>query len=452
MDRQVEDGRRLELDFAISLASRPSQGVLIYAVGGPGYSGVAVADDYLATLDPKLVEHVDIVFFDQRGVGASYGLQCPEANGVFDLTVLTPDEPALATAAAEGFVRDCLAELEHAEVLPHVGTDEAARDLEAFRKLIGSPRVWIYGESYGTQLAQRYATLFPESLKGVILDSPVDLTLELGAYYAAFTRGAEDLLQKVLRACSASPDCASSMSGDPQVVLDDLWARAEAGPIQVEVTLEDGSTVVRELNAAMLDAAAFFGLYTAEQRTHLLKALAAASHGDLAPLVELAYVDLGIDLGTGRGVSDPSWYGAAYYAINCLDYAVDGCPSAAAEGIMRDAAEFAPRAPHFLRSYFAERLACAFWPERGAEPPPQPYLGGAFPTLILVGDSDPITPISMATAILREARNAYLVAVRGGGHITLGRGYGCSDAAVTAMVVDGALPSSEVTECATPLL
>ena len=45
-----------------------------------------------------------------------------------------------------------------------VNTEQAIRDSELFRERIGAPKVWLYGESYGTQLVQAYATQFPQAV------------------------------------------------------------------------------------------------------------------------------------------------------------------------------------------------------------------------------------------------------------------------------------------------
>ena len=147
-------------------------------MGGPGGSGIGVADDYLSAFDARLTENMDIVFFDQRGVGPDHGLECPKAQGKFDLTDITVAKPDEAIAAARKFATDCPAELKSRDLLGFVDTGAAIRDLEEFRQKIGAPKVWIYGESYGTQFSQQYATLYPTAVKGVVVDGVVDLALE----------------------------------------------------------------------------------------------------------------------------------------------------------------------------------------------------------------------------------------------------------------------------------
>ena len=149
--------------------------MLIYVVGGPGGSGLAVADDYLSAYDAKLTENMDIVFFDQRGIGPDHGLACPKAQAIFDTAETSIKQPEAAIAIAKAYATDCPAELKSRDLLPYVDTEQAIRDVELFRQAIGSPQIWIYGESYGTQFAQQYATAFPTSVKGVVVDGVVDL-------------------------------------------------------------------------------------------------------------------------------------------------------------------------------------------------------------------------------------------------------------------------------------
>jgi hypothetical protein len=67
VDYRANTGPKIKIEYAVSFASGESKGVLFYVVGGPGGSGIGVADDYLGAFDARLTENMDIVFFDQRG-------------------------------------------------------------------------------------------------------------------------------------------------------------------------------------------------------------------------------------------------------------------------------------------------------------------------------------------------------------------------------------------------
>jgi pimeloyl-ACP methyl ester carboxylesterase len=450
VDHRANAGPTMKIEFAVSFASEQSKGILIYAVGGPGGSGIEVAADYLAAFDERFARNMDVVFFDQRGVGPDHGMKCPNAQAAFDLTEVSVDRPDAAIAAARIFAADCVAELKSRDLLGFVDTEQVIRDLEVFRQEIGAPKVWLYGESYGTQLVQQYATLYPSAVNGVVLDGVVDLALDLDGYYATYTAAAEKILTRVLDACTGIAACRDDMQGDAAAVFGSVAAKL---PIAVDFPLGDGTRTTRQLTAGLLEAGGFYALYGPDDRAAFLRALAAASHGQYLPLLRLAYSDLAIDPATERGEPDPTWYGAAYYAITCSDYGegpADG--EAAAREIIERAKAFAPYAPRLLRAYFSERLACAFWPKRGPKERPRPYAGGDFPTLILNGDADPITPISMSYAILDRAKNAYMVAMKNGPHVIWGRGLDCPDEIVFNLLFDGVVPESKEQVCRQDLI
>lgn len=449
LDHRANDpSRTLDITFALSFASNESRGTLFYFVGGPGGSGLASADSYLSSFDPSLTENMDIVFVDQRGIGPVHGLSCPIAQARFDSTFIPLSDPEGILASARSYVADCTAETGAGDLLPHVNTDQAIRDSEMFRQAIGAPKVWLYGESYGTQLVQAYATQFPQAVRGVILDGVVDLTLDAEAFYRRYTLAAEALLADTFALCSRLPACRADFASDPAGVYDDLAARLASGPLTVPYTLGHGGQVDRSLTASHLEASAFYALYSPEGRADFLRALAAAGRGNHVPLLQLGYSNLFIDPETGIGMEDPSWFGAAYYGITCTDYdSGAGSPDDRARRILDEARALAPEAQRLLRSYFVERLACAYWPHQGPSGRPSPYAGGDWPTLVLNGSNDPITPISMAYSVLDNARNAYGVFMTGGPHVIWGRGHACPDGIVQALLYDGTLPVAREQVC-----
>ncbi len=74
------DGTEWQVTFALQPAEvSPRKGVIVIAVGGPGQAGVPSADSYTDYFPAEVTAAYDIVFFDQRGVGTSQALQCPNA-------------------------------------------------------------------------------------------------------------------------------------------------------------------------------------------------------------------------------------------------------------------------------------------------------------------------------------------------------------------------------------
>src|SRR4029079_3757184 len=82
--------------YAVHPAVGEPKGTLAIAGGGPGGGGLEESLPLLDELDPKLVTDYDILFWDQRGVGASEGHDCPDAGADY----ASSDD---AAAAAESF-------------------------------------------------------------------------------------------------------------------------------------------------------------------------------------------------------------------------------------------------------------------------------------------------------------------------------------------------------------
>ena len=438
-----DQSETLDITFAVSLATEPSKGVLIYVVGGPGYSGLAVADDYLSVYDPDTIAQLDVVFFDQRGVGPVHGFSCPEAQKVFDLAEPSLDDPVGTNAWAQAYATDCVAEFATTDLMPFVASTQAIQDIEDFRIAIGAPKVWIYGESYGTQFAQQYATAFPAAISGVILDGVVDLNLSVSGFYGSYTIASEAILSRVFDACADLPGCAADMQGDAAVAYDALAAKLRTAPIPVDVYRADGSAAPVDLTLGAMQYSVFSALYGTYGRAEFLRALAAANRQDYLPMLHLNYYNARIDPETGEGIPDPSWNSASYFAINCADYTEPGADAAArAAGIMADAVAFAPNAPRLLDVFWIERMACAYWPQQGPSERPEQFAGGDYPTIILNGDADPITPISQSYAIMDNLKNGYLVSMQGGPHVIWGRGLVCPDQIAADLLLEGIMPSA----------
>jgi len=454
LDHRANDpSKTIDITFALSFASVESRGILFYFVGGPGGSGLASVENYLPSFDESLIQYTDIVFVDQRGTGPVHGLACPVAQSVFDTSPADLADPDAVLAAARTFVRDCTAELDADELLPFVDSDQAIRDSEAFRQAIGGPKVWLYGESYGTQFVQGYATLYPDAVRGVILDGVVDLNLDAEGFYASYTKAAESILERTFAACDQDGACRKDMPGEAGEVYDALVQKVRAAPVMVPYTLADGRQVERFLTVGMVENSAFYALYSPGDRAVFLRTLAAAGRGNLVPILQLSYSNAFIDPETEIGMDDPGWFGAAYFAITCTDYdSGPGTSDERAAAILEEARAFAPNAPRLLRSYYLERIVCAYWPHQGPDTRPAPFAGGDYPTIVLNSDADPITPVTMAYSILDSAKNSYAILMKDGPHVIWGRGLGCPDIALRDLLYAGTMPVAQEQHCEQPFL
>ncbi len=245
--RAAPGGPTWDVTFAIQRATGERKGTFVYIVGGPGGSGISVADSYTDYFDPSIAEAYDIVYVDQRGIGLSQPIQCIDAAATYyrdPNRLQVPAERPAAAAAAERFATDCIAEAGIAEAdLPLYATSQAIEDLEAIRDYLDADQLHLFGESYGTQFVQTYAAAHPDRIATLFVDGPVDLTVDGIDYYIESTRGAEDTLVAVLRSCTADETCAANIDGgDALAAYDALAAQLATAPIAFDFPKADGTT------------------------------------------------------------------------------------------------------------------------------------------------------------------------------------------------------------------
>ncbi len=438
----------IAVTFAVLPAAGDSLGAFVTATGGPGSSGIAAADSYTSALDPAVPGSYDIVFFDQRGLAMSGGLTCPSAAAdyyrVDTLTGLGLDRETLASAS-ETFAEECVAEMGSPEALPYLGTDQAAADLEVFRQMFGFDDIVLYGESYGTQLAQTYAASYGDHLTRMVLDGTVDLTLEGFAFFEQQAEAFGDSLQATLDFCSADEICAADMEIDPNDAYDRMVALLVEGPLTHPYPLPGGGFDTREFGLGDLEVVASGQMYSEDDRMMFLRALAAhAGRQDLVPLMRLLYLNLGVDPADEVVTEDPTWSDAIYYSVECLDYSYPGGTAEEKAGAFFEAGAEVELAR--LGTIFYGDLPCAYWPVSAGETHrPEPLTAPGIPTVVLGATADPATPYQQGVAVSQRLDQGYLITQEGGPHVTFGRGNTCPDVAVTAFILDGTSPDE--TQC-----
>lgn len=441
----------LDVVFGVLPASEERKGMLAIATGGPGYSGLSAADDYTAAFDPSITEHFDLVFFDQRGIGASGGLQCTHAAVVFYRAAwltATPEQEAAFLATAQTFAQDCVMEMGiPPEQLPFYSTRHAIEDLETFRQIMGDEQFWLYGESYGTQYAQTYAAVYPDHLAGLILDGTVDLTMTGPAYYREQASAFYHTLLDTLNACNADESCAADFGGDALAFYDDLTAEMVTSPVIVQFPLPSGGRAERPFTFSDLEYVVTSELYSEGARLILLRALAAAYRGDMLPLTRLLYVDLSLDPETLVPIPDPTYSDAVYYTVECNDYNYySGTPTARGAALM-EAGDALEASLPYLSSIFYGDIPCIFWPTEGKTERPGPLTAEHIPTLVLGATADPATPVVNGENVYGRLHDGYLITTQGGAHVIFGRGDACPDEIVTDFLVEGQRPAQRETIC-----
>jgi len=447
------DSRTLEVVFGVLPATGERKGMFVTATGGPGTAGLMSADGYTAVMDPAIPEHYDIVFFDQRGVGQSGGLQCTNAAAKYflaDFSTGTPEEEQALLQTARSFANDCVTEAGNPDFLPYLGTAQAVEDLELFRQAMGDEKIWLYGESYGTQYAQTYAAAHADHLAGLILDGTVDLTLTGLEYYTQQAAAFNSTLTLTLEACNADDICAESMGGgDAIAAYNKLSQRLKQGSIEFNFPLPSGGIANRAFTFSDLENSAASYMYSETLRMIFLRALAAYSRNeDIVPMARILYASLALDPETLIPQTDPSYSDALFYAVECQDYSYfSGTPEERGTALMQ-AGNAVEQSLENFESIFYGDVPCLFWPNTPTENTrPAPLVADGVPTLVLGATADPATPVSNGIAVFRRLADGYLVTQNGGPHVTYGVGSACVDAIVTEFLVNGQPPAERENTC-----
>jgi pimeloyl-ACP methyl ester carboxylesterase len=422
LDYADPNGPTLPIAVARHPAEIPADrvGSLIIDPGGPGVSGIDDMANELASLTPELLDDFDIVMFDPRGVGRSDPVECPAAPG----QAPAPTDPVPTTAAQQQamvaslkqFAADC--EKSAPTLLPHVGTVDAARDLDMLRRALNDNLLTYMGQSYGTLLGLTYAQLFPTNVGAMVLDGVIDPALSFDQMTAQQAAGFEAALGSFFSWCAGTSSCPWRPSGDPTTALLNQIAASAASPAPAGGGQSAGPGTMYD---ALLD-----GLYSRSEWPALGDALAADASGDGSAASAMS---------THYNRNGSSNGGDAVVAIDCLDHPVS-----------RDLATY-PALADSLRSaapVFGPLLAwgeasCAVWPAPPTRPVGPVHAVGAPPILLVGTTDDPATPYAWAVDVSHELARSALLTVQGQNHVAYFYSP-CVRADVQAYLVGGVTP------------
>jgi pimeloyl-ACP methyl ester carboxylesterase len=429
-DQLADDprGPTAVLHYGLRRADKASQGTLVIATGGPGVSGVSAYTYSVASLDTRLTDAYDIVVFDARGVGESGYVDCPAASQSYQSSLTFAAVPAVI----KDFVSACIDEtgVDPASLMQY-GSANLVEDIETIRLDLGVDRIALYGESYGTLVAQRYAVAHPDRLEALILDGAIDIKQPTDESWIEATEGFERILRRSLGTCRDTDGC---RFGDGTVWSHIMDSVAD-GSVSARYADTDGSMTDWPLNTDLVRETLLSAMYDVSTRMLVLRGLTAAEAGDWVPLARLVYS--GSVYGNAAAVSD-----FAYYATSCADRHRVGPELDAAQFMAK--ARSSPFATTRTGSVYLSSAACYAWPlSAGTRPPVAVPSAADFPVMILSATGDPITPAEHGQRIFDRysgVTDTYLVRTNDGPHVTFGRGRECPDDVVVALLVDDRRP------------
>ena len=272
-------------------ARDPGPATTIVAVeGGPGYPSSGTYQEYLGTFGPALAHH-NLLMVDNRGTGGSALIRCRGLDHY-------PVKGSAVGPAFDHLVGDCARQLDHTYRGFHghyihaadlFATAYAVRDLRAVLARLGTGRVELYGDSYGSWFTQAFMARYPGLLSSVILDSTYPIA-GLDPDYGSSGLSGRRAMDRV---CRRDPGCrADEGAGTPVTRLAALLAMVRRQSITGTVATLHGprsSTVTPRVLVNLFQDGGSDPYIWREYDASVRAALA----GDDAPLERLALYDSG---------------------------------------------------------------------------------------------------------------------------------------------------------------
>ncbi|WP_019889254.1 alpha/beta hydrolase [Streptomyces purpureus] len=401
-------------------------GSLLFNFGGPGASGVDILPRMAGEYE-KLGGRYDLVGFDPRGVSRSSGVVCRDDKEIArseastDLTPETDAEAAAYIKDNSDFSAGCARR--SGTVIPHVGTSNAARDLDLVRQVLGDDKLHYFGISYGTQLGAAYAHLFPKNVGRAVLDAVIDPTGDSLGHARGQATGFQRALGNYLTSTGEDPK-----KGTDRIAK--LLAKLDRSPLPTA----DG----RKLTDGLALTGIALPLYSKTSWPYLTEALNQAEQGKGEALLALADSYNDRDKKGHYGTQSHS-----QRAISCADSSLRPTP-AQAKALLPEFRKISPVFGEFLAWDTAGW--CADWPVKGEHDTPPASAPGAAPILVVGTTGDPATPYEGARRMADELGQGVgvLLTNRGEGHGAYGTA-SCVTKTIDAYLLDGKVPTHGTT-------
>lgn len=435
LDYAKPDGEAIKLAVSRKKATGPGKrlGSLLVNPGGPGGSAIGYLQSYAALGYPEEVRaQYDMAAVDPRGVARSEPVTCLDGKQMdaYTQTDVTPDDPRETTELSDSFKKFAAGcEKQSGEVLPHVSTVEAARDMDILRAALGDEKLSYVGASYGTFLGATYAGLYPDRVGRLVLDGAMDPSLPARRMNRDQTAGFETAFQSFAKDCVGRPDCplGTKSEADAGKRLKSLFDDLDRTPIPA------GDADGRKLGEALATTGVIAAMYDEAAWPQLRTALTSATKDkDGAGLLSLSdsYYERDGD-GTYANLM------SANAAVNCLD--LPPAFATAAE-VKKSLPDFEKASPVFGEGLAWSSLNCAYWPVKATGEPHRIEADGAAPIVVAGTTRDPATPYRWAESLADQLSSGKLLTYEGDGHTAYGRGSECVDSAINAYLLKGVAP------------
>jgi pimeloyl-ACP methyl ester carboxylesterase len=417
-------------------------GTILAVQGGPGYATTDYAGEYRATFLPLLATR-NLLLVNLRGTGNSSAFVC---RALQDWTV------ADSTAAYAADTGQCGRQLNHTRKLPGGGyvqasdlytTANAARDVALLLRRLGTGRVDLYGDSYGTFFGQVFTARYASMLRSVTLDAAYPVS-ETDPWYPETIITARRAFRL---ACLRAVACHAAAPGSSWARIVRLAGYLRAHPVTGRTRNAYGQVITQRVGVdELIELVNNAGTDNIVYRELDPAARALLEHHDAVPLLRLAATDLY----TGNSGPVSEFNDGLYQATTCLDYPQ---PFSYQAGLAEREAQYHAAAAALPKDIFApftvsewitepdeEFDACLDWPAPAhPDPPittPPPYAPRTLPVLVLSGDLDSLTTPPEGRQTARDmGPSARWILIRNDTHINaLDDTFGCAEGLVRAFI------------------
>jgi pimeloyl-ACP methyl ester carboxylesterase len=375
--------------------ANPQPDPLVLIQGGPGGSSQIMAYS-LHRYFAAVRQNRDLLFIDLRGTGESNPLNCP---GIEAITTELSDKEALDSY--HSLMENCAVKFE--KNAPFYSTQWAAADMESIRTRLGYKQFNLWGASYGSRVALKYATEYPAFARSLVLDGLAPRAISLPRFIA---RDATAAFAKLNEYCKQDHLCKQhygDLNQNAEKIIQHLQtAENEHRPERISLPdplnqkPKEWIFTPRRFVQLIISA-----LYSRELTSLTPRALQEAANGNyqllgtLSALAESNSEQLSIAEGL-------------YYSVICNEDLTQ--------------TPIAPLAdPFFMGVDLVEdKLAvCTHWPKaQASSKPTKPTKQiNNKPTLLLSGALDPVTPKVWADLVALTQLNHQSIEVPGGNHV-----------------------------------
>jgi len=437
LDYAAPGGQVISVAMLRSKATGTRTGSLLVNPGGPGGSGMSLAANLASTITgTPLGARFDLVGFDPRGVGASEpavgcvtGAEADAERADLDVDT-SPAGIAQTESEEKGYAGSCASRVGPG-VLEHVGTREAAQDMDVLRSVLGDEKLTYLGYSYGTRLGTAYAEKFPRNVRALVLDGALDPAADPAGELVRQGQGFQGAFDAYAKDCATRPSC--PLGADPAAAT--ARYRTLVGPLIDKPARTDDPRGLGYNDALTGTVQA---LYSKDLWKALTTGLSELARGRGDTLLLLA------DLYSGRDPNGKySNQNDAFNAVRCVDNPpiTDRAVVSQADTRYRQVAPFLDDG---RGSGNAPLDLCAFWPVPPTGAPHTPTAPGLAQTVVVSTTGDPATPYQAGVQLAQQL-GARLLTYRGNQHTVALSGVACVDGVVTAYLLNLTVPADGIT-------